>query len=380
VPGRERLFAALVVGVALLFSLAIGEVALRSLTPFPIGYESNKLADPDLGYRLSTDFPEADADGFRNVAGTGHRVMAIGDSHTYGNNVAPEDSWPAVLSRESGQPVYNFGIGSQGILAYHAVLQTRRTPETRAAILALYPGNDFAAVSSNCLVLRNPSPFWQGEIARLQLDWPRPVKNCADAANQKPLSAGEWLVTHSAIVGASSAVFECQGLPADAAKYTFPDGVLPLLVERVDQHSDSTSPDDPVVADLLRDFRRLAEDWARQANAGGVSVGVMIVPSRERVIYGYFDRNGRLGELAPQFAAQLQNQLALEARAAETLAAAGVPYRFALDEVVTAFGNALHEGRSLYLANDDGHPLEDGYAAYARVARQLLDQIAPAAP
>src|SRR4030095_9459945 len=50
--------------------------------------------------------------GFRNrtVPDTAD-IVAIGDSHTYGNTATMDDSWPYVLGRLSGQKVYNMGLG-----------------------------------------------------------------------------------------------------------------------------------------------------------------------------------------------------------------------------------------------------------------------------
>lgn len=363
----KRLPDIVVLLVTIVICLLIAEIALRRFTPFPVGYSSHQAADADLGYRLSSDFAEADAAGFRNSAGARIEILAIGDSHTYGNNVRSDAAWPAVLTRTSGLQTYNAGVGSYGILAYHAVLNSQCLPETRAAIIALYPANDFVAGGSNCLITNDPSEFWQQETKKIGLVLPKTEKECSDIED---LSIGDWLEANSAIIGALKAATRGKrGLPADEPRYDFADGVQPLLVKRVTKHKRSTDPDNPATVAMLTNLERMAATWSRQ---DGVKVGVMILPSRERVVYGYFEKYGRLGELAPKFVAQLQSQIQLEKRSAQILAAAGVPYREALPELLFAFEAELRAGRDFYPAWDDGHPLEAGYASYAAAALALL--------
>ena len=356
--------------VTIVICLLIAEIALRSFTPFPVGYSSHQAADADLGYRLSSDFPEADAAGFRNADGARIEVLALGDSHTYGNNVGTDASWPAVFAKTSGLQTYNAGVGSYGILAYHALLNSLCLPETRAAIIALYPANDFVAGGSNCLIINDLSDFWQQETKKLGLVWPKLEKECSDIED---LSIVDWLEANSAIVGAvRTATGGKRGLPADKPRYDFADGVQPMLVKRIAKHNRCTDPGNPDTAAMLTNLERMAPTWSRQ---DGVPVGVIILPSRERVVYGYFEKHGRLDELAPEFVAQMQNQIQLEKRSAQILAAADVPYREALPDILVAFEAELRVGRNFYPAWDDGHPMEAGYASYAAVALALLDEM-----
>lgn len=373
IQGRERLLNSFLFIIVLLFSLGIAEVTLRALTPFPINYSSNKLPDPDLGYRIATEFHEADAQGFRNPPETGHQIMAIGDSHTYGNNVSSANSWPAVFGRNNHFSTYNFGVGSYGIFAYHAVLKTRSKQDTRAAIIALYPRNDFEVSGSNCLILDKLSNFWEKEFQRLQLVRPafQASNQCSDRLNVKSLSIGDWLERNTAVIGALDAALSHKGLREGEARYEFPDSVPPVSAARVNQSSESMAPSNDMLRVMLNNFQRMTDDWA----AADLNVGVLILPSRERVVYGYFAQHNRLEELDPLFVQQMQNQLALEEKCAKILSAANVPYYFALGDVVTAFEKALRENREFYPLDGDGHPLQDGYAAYALAATRLLEHM-----
>ena len=363
-----RLSNLVVMLVTIVFCVSIAEIALRIFTPYPVNGSSNKAADPDLGYRLSRNFPQADAAGFRNSASAGADVLAIGDSHTYGNNVGPEASWPVVLTRNSGLQVYNAGIGSYGILAYHALLTSQFLPRARAAIIALYPANDIGGGGSDGLIIADPSPFWQREASALGLVWP--------AGTEKPhkefegYSLIERLKDNSAIIGSVKAVIDYKrGMPPGEPFYEFPDGVQPVLVENVVSHYNDTNLKNPVVAIMLDNLKRLAATWSQQE---GVRVGVMIVPARERVVYAYFEKQGRLGELAPDFVSRVHGLIKVEKRCMQIFSACALPYREALPEVLDAFETELRAGRSIYPGNGSGHPLETGYASYAAAALALL--------
>jgi hypothetical protein len=120
---------------------------------------------------------------------------------------------------------------------------------------------------------------------------------------------------------------------------------------------------------MLDNLERMAATWSLQE---AVKVGVMIVPARERVVYAYFEKQGRLGELAPDFVSRLQNLIEVEKRCIQILSACALPCREALPEVLDAFKSELRAGRSIYPGNGGGHPLEAGYASYAAAAFALL--------
>jgi len=369
-----RLTNLVVLLVTIVFCLSIAEIALRIFTPYPVGLSSNKAADPDLGYRLSSAFPQADAAGFRNSASAGTDVLAIGDSHTYGNNVGPGASWPAVLTRTSGLQVYNAGIGSYGILTYHALLRSQRLPKARAAIIALYPANDICGGGSDGLIIASPSPFWQREASALGLIWPERKKK---RKKFKGYSLSDRLKANSAIIGSVSALIrDNRGIAPGESFYAFPDGVQPVLVKHVVSHYKATDLENPRVAIMLDNLARMAATWSRQE---AIKVGVMIIPARERVVYAYFEKQGRLGDLAPDFVSRLQHLIKAEQRCMQIFSACALPYREALPEVLDAFEAELRAGRNLYPDYGSGHPLEAGYASYAAAAAALLSDMGVAA-
>lgn len=86
-----------------------------------------------------------DAWGFRNRQVPEHAdIVAIGDSHTYGNTVRMEDSWPIVLGRMTGRTAYNMGMGGYGPNQYFYLLRTKAiTLKPKWIICGVWMGDDF---------------------------------------------------------------------------------------------------------------------------------------------------------------------------------------------------------------------------------------------
>ncbi|MBM3486831.1 MAG: hypothetical protein FJX67_09385 [Alphaproteobacteria bacterium] len=100
--------------------------------------------DPVLGYRGDSRFADHDAWGFRNARRPDRAaVLALGDSNTYGESVAREEAWPAVLGAALGRPVYNMGVSDYGPLQSAAALDQGLALAPRVVVLALYLGNDY---------------------------------------------------------------------------------------------------------------------------------------------------------------------------------------------------------------------------------------------
>src|SRR5271156_6451205 len=52
-------------------------------------------------------------------------IVAVGDSHTYGNTARMVDSWPYVVQRLTGRKVYNMALGGYGPNQYFYLSKTK---------------------------------------------------------------------------------------------------------------------------------------------------------------------------------------------------------------------------------------------------------------
>jgi hypothetical protein len=106
-------------------------------------------------------------------------IAAVGDSFTFCTNVVPADAWPALLARDTGLRVYNFGLPGRGLHEYLQALKAfalRKRP--RFAVLAVYEGND----------LRDAVRFYEGGAQAV----PKAQRPCPFGSDAV-CAAREWL-------------------------------------------------------------------------------------------------------------------------------------------------------------------------------------------
>jgi hypothetical protein len=142
---KKALLNSALVVLATCLALVLCELGAR-LVLNPADYLNVEMVeDPVLGRRLAPGSAGFDAWGFRNgkVPATAE-VVAIGDSHTYGNCAQMQESWPHVLGRLTGQAVYNLGLGGYGPNQYYHLFRTKALGlKPRTIICGLYMGDDF---------------------------------------------------------------------------------------------------------------------------------------------------------------------------------------------------------------------------------------------
>lgn len=85
-----------------------------------------------------------DSFGFRNrFVPKAANIVALGDSHTYGNAAVMEDSWPHVLGRLTTLTVYNMALGGYGPNQYFHLLEKALSLNPSVVLCGLYMGDDF---------------------------------------------------------------------------------------------------------------------------------------------------------------------------------------------------------------------------------------------
>ena len=376
-----------VVLAATVGALAVAEAVVRLATIYPNTLAANRVADENVGFRASRNIPGIDSAGYRNPPNQKRQFIAVGDSQTFGLNVRSEESWPSRLSALTGKPIYNFGMGGYGLLAYHAVLNLDRDPSTKTAIVALYPVNDFElfyASDADCLILENPSRFWKEEQRRLALQWPAYPVGCLHNDYDMQTGLYDWLMQHVALAGL------IDGVATKIATYlggetrakfpiwsgqgemlAFPDSRDVISLSRIEGHGRSVDLSVPEVAAMWNNLPRLLRSWRDLSNEG-LSVGVVVIPSRERIIFEYYSRQNRLNELDPRFVAGVQKQVALEAEIRKVLDGSGLAFVFALEDTFQAYSYGIKNNILTYPPYEEGHPTGFGYTAYAGAAKRLF--------
>jgi hypothetical protein len=114
----------------------------------------------------------------------------------------------------------------------------------------------------------------------------------------------------------------------------------------------------------------LFDEMAKEGQRVHVHLGVLVIPSQERVVTNFAAKNGV--KVAPPLPPSLQEE-ALTKEFLKFFASRNIPAVDALDFMVELLSRAAVSGDPVY---PNGHPLTNGYAAYARAAEQLL-QLSP---
>jgi hypothetical protein len=363
-PIRRKL---LLLAFATLSGLALFELGLRAFTVFPIhSKDRNRRPHPVLGYVMKSQLPEIDDEGFRNPSGMGQvDVVAIGDSHTYGWNVESDESWPALLSRHTGRPVYNYGMGGYGALHYRALFDRALEKSPSAIVLGLYAANDFADVCSAAEL-----DHWQTELAKLELG----LESCAELRRGARMPGDEsprserrvWL--RSAIGSAVDTLILSQLEPlaprGEFVELAYGERTTVISRRKIRIHARQTDETRPAVAAGIRALEEGLDTMIERARSAGVVFGVLFIPSKENVLIASADPSDvDHGALK----SAVEGERRLIERFDRWLRARGVPTAHALGCLQKGFD------RELYPRGRDGHPLLAGYECYAEAALQLLE-------
>lgn len=379
---------------ALAVSLAVSELSLRLLTPFPIGYSKREF-DERLGYHLKRSSRDIDEQGFRNPPNSYPQaeIATIGDSHTYGNNVHSSTTWPALLEEMTGRPVYNFGVGSYNIYNYHPLV-TDCLESCLTTIVGLYPANDFSTVFPNMLRAAFTSDYWKQEQDSLSLELTllpnekilatgnvnddnllRSIKHFA-VNNSAFISALEYFVWERIKSPDRRAALLYALFRLDSTSFYHFDGMpWPASKKRVAVTSMVTDRHDPAISVAVRDFRRLLSAWSTYSTPG--QLGILIIPSRDLVFahrLGCFDTPSAESHDQTdldEFCAGNSNEWQLIQELTETLEQIQIPYHELLPDLIKAA--AL--GTQLYPKSDDSHPIAPGYQIYAQGAFDLYTEM-----
>ena len=113
------------------------------LHPSRAVHEPHTIENNRLGHRPNPKLPGHDSNGFRNVSVPKEaKIVALGDSQTYGAGVEPTDAWLRQLEYLMKKPVYRMAYGGYG--PAHSLILWEEAASLNPDIYleAFYSGND----------------------------------------------------------------------------------------------------------------------------------------------------------------------------------------------------------------------------------------------
>jgi hypothetical protein len=366
---------------------------------------SRVVPDARLGQRPNPRLPELDAAGWRNASRPQRaHAVAIGDSQTYGDEVAREDAWPQQLAKRSGREVYNLSLGGYGPVEYERLLDEALALSPSLVLVGFYAGNDLA----DAYLSAYPRALAPG----LRSADPQQVERCEALDARSDLKA-DWERTNAARKGRSSNAFR-RGLerfedasrvlallravvyavhPPDPRDYADvgADDFDELRARAAEAGDDLLLPfsapplrtvltpaarravvdtGDPRVEEGLRIGLEALLRMQQRCAEAGCRLAVVGIPSKELV---FAERVRASGGAVPTALAELAlRETLVWERIRAALAHAGVP----LVDTLPQLRAQVASGRNPYRDDWNGHPIALGNAAIAEavIAAGVLEQ------
>jgi hypothetical protein len=361
---RDYLINIGIMALSLTMGLALCEMGAR-LFLNPADYLSPTMINDDvLGMKVEAGSGGFDQWGFRNrtIPATAD-IVAVGDSHTYGNNATMSDSWPYVAADLTGLKVYNLGLGGYGPNQYYELFKTRALQlRPRWIFCGLYMGDDFQNAFSITYGLDYWANLRQERWAGVDHDiW----ESQADGNWQRTIrlwlsrnSVVYRLVFHGPILGGLKGAVQIRqaartpdssvvtlSVPQEGIQEAF----RPIFIrQRLDLRN-------PAIREGLRITLSLLKKMDDEAKKNGIRFGVVMIPTKETVFADFLLRDSRI-----PLKKDIQDLIGAEGLAREQV----VTF---LDQTGISYVDALpalrrNVGKQLYTKSDsDMHPAKNGY-------------------
>jgi SGNH hydrolase-like domain, acetyltransferase AlgX len=373
---RQRLAAkAVLIALSGLLSVAIIEGASRIVLNSADYLSVTTIPDAILGMRIKPSSAGFDDWGFRNrEVPTTVDVLALGDSHTYGNTAKMNEAWPQVLARVTGRRVYNMGLGGYGPNQYYELLTTRGISlKPKQVLVGLYLGDDF----ENAFSITYGLDHW----AFLRTRDRGPVNADIWGDSQAPGSIKQvrnWLSSHSLlyrllvhgpalarlkanlqfgqVTGSSDPFVAVIEAPADNIREAF----RPIRIAAgLDQRRSE-------VREGIRITYHLLGEMNGTCLGNGCSLTVVIIPSKETVFADYLQRDSQL-HLKDVVESLIRNERAARTELETFLQHEGIRYVDVLPALRNAVRNELY-----YRGPADMHPSANGYRVIGAAVAEFL--------
>jgi len=397
-------FLELTLGLAALLSTRVHQLlAPPGTAPIP-----PTVPDARLGHRPNPSYPGHDRKGFRNPAvPVTARIVALGDSQTYGTNVGPGDAWPRQLESLTGTTVYSMACGGYGPAHSLILWDEALTLSPAIVIEAFYAGNDlfdsFDLVYNRGQLpeLRNPDPEVQASVREAERaepiaerasrmfemrTAPAPVRRREAAGPRHPFSLRGWIETHSKLCGLFRAVWRESARAATdpgAAPRQTPEqqwGQARMFAERHRAYCQAFTDErfktvftseyrltaldlgDPRILEGLRISLDAMQSMHRRAVGRNIRFLVVLIPTKEMVFRDLWQSP------SASYRSLTENEERLWKLMKAFLEDHGIEYVDALPVLRDQLAASVQP----YPVSHDGHPNESGHKAIARLVASRL--------
>jgi len=363
---------------AVVAALLIGEVGARFVLN-PSDYLSVDMVKDDILGAVPSATAKAgfDAWGFRNRSvPQAADIVAVGDSHTFGNMARMDESWPYVLARLSGHTVYNMGMGGYGPNQYLYLSKTKALQlRPKLIIWGLYLGDDF----ENAFSITYGLNYWS-YLRQLPPQNVDPGIWEPQATDNWGKKARAWFSRHSLVyqlvfrTGLGKRVKAevqlrnaAQLYPGLATSLYVPDREIleafrpKSMLARLDQGN-------PDIREGMRLTFQLIHDMNELCQQNNVQFLIVVIPIKEAVFSDYLEHNSQL-PLHDVLDSLLPNERAAQAATFKFLNDSKIPYVDPLPAMKNAMQDKLYARTAT-----DMHPGKNGYRVIAEAVVRAMQQ------
>jgi hypothetical protein len=365
-----RLRNLILLAVSIILTLAVMEALLQILDLPRQPMKPEKVKDPVLLYKMPSDWPGVDKDGFRNRSIPARAdIVTLGDSHTYGFNADIDNNWPGHLEKLTGLSVYNLGVGGYGPLQYYYLFDRALQLKPKYIVVGLYLPNDIKGV---CQPYKQTT-YWKTRARQEGLDLAYCEQmSMVDEDGQGKQAKHAGLFQKAGRMIANSKIGVLVSIAASPLLAHLPqDNENNVIVSdsknntimsklRLRYLRDYMDLKQPKIARSLEVTKTLISRMAVRSQENGIKLVVMVIPSKEYIFYQFLSGSRR--DLPGIYEQMASSETGLRKDVINWLNAQAIAQ---VDIAPELFGAVSSQG-GIYPQGDDGHPLPAGYAAYAK--------------
>jgi hypothetical protein len=322
--------------------------------------------------------------GFRNpkVPETSD-IVAVGDSHTYGNTARMVDSWPYVLGRLTGRQVYDMALGGYGPNQYFYLSSTKALSlKPKMIIWGLYMGDDF----ENAFTMSYGLDYW-AYLRKLPPQKVEPnIWESSNAPSWHLPGVRVWLsrhsllyqlVFHTGLGGHLKAEVQirnaAQIYPGTDTSLIIPEKNI-LEAFRPKAVLFGLNQDDPHVREGMRITFELIKQMNEICKQNHVQFVVVVIPIKEMVFSDYLEHNQNL-PLNDVMDKLLVDADSAQAQTFQFMKDANIAYVDPLPALKRSAGQGLYAASA-----GDMHPGRNGYRVIGEAVAEYLKQADTVAP
>jgi hypothetical protein len=316
--------------------------------------------------------------GFRNrqVPKTAD-IVAVGDSHTYGNTARMVDSWPDVLERLTGRQVYNMGLGGYGPNQYFYLSKTKALSlKPRMVIWGLYMGDDF----ENAFSITYGLDYW-AYLRKLPPQRVEPNIWDGPPADTWIKRTRAWLARHSVIYqlvfhtgfggqlkGEVQIRNAAQLYPGSDTTLVVPEKNI-LEAFRPKAVLFGLDQENPNVREGMRITFELLKEMSEICQQNHVEFLVVVIPTKETVFSDYLEHDSKL-PLSDVVDKLLVNERSARVQLFKFMTDANISYVDPLPSLKRSVGQGLYASSA-----GDMHPNKNGYRVIGEAVAEHLKHV-----